>query len=80
VPHAWGNPSDGEALRMVSERRSALHTEAMLEGGFTIACDLQADKRGALEHGKTREKRPYCHFAQPKTRDLDPSSYLPNSF
>ena len=50
VPHAWGNPSDGEALRMVSERRSALHTEAMLEGGFTIARDLQADKRGALEH------------------------------
>src|SRR5215210_5288950 len=28
------------------------------------------------------EKRPYCRFtppAPPKTRDLDPSSYLPNS-
>jgi quercetin dioxygenase-like cupin family protein len=50
VPHAWGNPSDGEELRMVSEHRPALHMEAMLEGGFTIARDLQADKRGALEH------------------------------
>ena len=50
VPHAWGNPSDSEALCLVSEHRPALHTEEMLEGGFTIARDLQADKRGALEH------------------------------
>jgi quercetin dioxygenase-like cupin family protein len=50
VPHAWGNPSDTEDLCMVSEHRPALHTEEMLEGGFTIARDLQADKRGMLEH------------------------------
>jgi quercetin dioxygenase-like cupin family protein len=50
VPHAWGNPSDSEALCLVTEHRPALHTEEMLEGGFTIARDLQADKRGALEH------------------------------
>ena len=49
-PHAWGNPSDSEALCLVSEHRPALHTEEMLEGGFTIARDLQTDKRGALEH------------------------------
>jgi len=37
--------------------------------------------RGALwSTVKRGKKRPYCHFAQPKTRDLDPSSYLPNSF
>jgi quercetin dioxygenase-like cupin family protein len=50
VPHAWGNPSDSEALCLVSEHRPALHTEEMLEGGFTIAHDLQADKWGALGH------------------------------
>ncbi len=50
VPHAWSNPSDVEDLCMVSEHRPALHTEEMLEGGFTIARDLQADKRGALKH------------------------------
>jgi len=43
VPHTWGNPSDSEALCLVSEHRPALHTEEMLEGGFTIAHDLQAD-------------------------------------
>ncbi|HKH75957.1 MAG TPA: hypothetical protein VKA51_03260 [Rubrobacteraceae bacterium] len=50
VPHAWGNPSDGEELCIVSEHRPALHMEALLEGGFTIARDLQADKKGALKH------------------------------
>jgi hypothetical protein len=29
---------------------------------------------------KRGKKRPHCRFALPKTRDLDPSSYLPNSF
>jgi hypothetical protein len=32
------------------------------------------------ESVKRGKKRPYCRFALPKTRDLDPSSYLPNSF
>lgn len=50
VSHAWGNPSDSDPLCLVSEHRPALHTEEMLEGGFTIARDLQADKWGALEH------------------------------
>lgn len=50
VPHAWGNPSDSELLCIVSEHRPALHMEALLEGGFTIARDLQADKKGALKH------------------------------
>jgi quercetin dioxygenase-like cupin family protein len=50
VPHTWGNPNDSETLCLVSEHRPALHTEEMLEGGFTIARDLQSDKRGALEH------------------------------
>jgi quercetin dioxygenase-like cupin family protein len=50
VPHSWGNPSDSETLCLVSEHRPALHTEEMLEGGFTIAHDLQADKWGALGH------------------------------
>jgi quercetin dioxygenase-like cupin family protein len=50
VPHAWANPSDSEDLCIVSEHRPALHMEALLEGGFTIARDLQADKRGALKH------------------------------
>ena len=50
VPHAWGNPSDSEQLCIVSEHRPALHMEALLEGGFTIARDLQADKKGALKH------------------------------
>ncbi len=50
VPHAWSNPSDSEQLCIVSEHRPALHMEALLEGGFTIARDLQADKKGALKH------------------------------
>lgn len=50
LPYAWGNPSDTEDLCMVSEHRPALRTEEMLEGGFTIARDLQADKRGAMKH------------------------------
>ncbi len=50
VAHAWGNPSDGEDLCIVSEHRPALHMEALLEGGFTIARDLQADKKGILKH------------------------------
>jgi hypothetical protein len=29
---------------------------------------------------KRGEKPPFCHFAPPKTRDLDPSNYFPNSF
>src|SRR5215217_2368329 len=35
---------------------------------------------GSQESAKQGEKRPYCRFAPPKTRDLDPSSYFPNSF
>src|SRR5215207_3647894 len=35
---------------------------------------------GSQESVKRGEKRPYCHFAPPKTRDLDPSSYFTNSF
>jgi transposase len=35
---------------------------------------------GSQESVKRGKKRPYCHFALPKTRDLDPFSYLPNSF
>jgi quercetin dioxygenase-like cupin family protein len=50
VPHAWSNPSDSKDLCIVSEHRPALHMEALLEGGFTIARDLQVDKRGALRH------------------------------
>lgn len=50
VPHAWSNPSDSEELCIVSEHRPALHMEALLEGGFTIARDLQADKKGAPKH------------------------------
>jgi hypothetical protein len=50
VPHAWANPSDSEDLCIVSEHRPALHMEYMLEGGSTIARDLQADKRGVLRH------------------------------
>ena len=50
VPHAWSNPSDSDDLCIVSEHRPALHMEALLEGGFTIARDLQADKRCALKH------------------------------
>lgn len=50
VPHAWSNPSDSEELCIVSEHRPALHMEALLEGGFTIARDLQADKKAAPKH------------------------------
>jgi len=50
VPHAWRNPSDRENLRIVSEHRPALRMEELLEGGFTIARDLQADKKGTLKH------------------------------
>jgi quercetin dioxygenase-like cupin family protein len=50
VPHAWSNPSESADLCVVSEHRPALHMEALLEGGFTIARDLQADKKGALKH------------------------------
>jgi len=50
VAHAWSNQSDGEDLCIVSEHRPALHMEALLEGGFTIARDLQADKKGVLKH------------------------------
>jgi quercetin dioxygenase-like cupin family protein len=50
VPHAWSNLSDSTDLCIVSEHRPALHMEALLEGGFTIARDLQADKKGALKH------------------------------
>jgi quercetin dioxygenase-like cupin family protein len=50
VPHAWGNPSDSAELCLISEHRPALRMEELLEGGFTIARDLQANKRGALKH------------------------------
>ena len=50
MPHAWRNPSDREDLRMVSEHRPASHTEHMLETGFTIARDFDADKKGVLKH------------------------------
>ncbi len=50
VPHAWSNPSHRADLCIVSEHRPALQMEALLEGGFTIARDLQADKKGALKH------------------------------
>jgi quercetin dioxygenase-like cupin family protein len=50
VPHAWRNPSDQEDLRIVSEHRPASHTEHMLETGFAIARNLEADKKGALKH------------------------------
>ena len=50
VAHAWSNQSDGEDLCIVSEHRPALHMEALLEGGFTIARDLQADKKDVLRH------------------------------
>ena len=53
VPHAWrnpSNPSDQEDLHIVSEHRPASHTEHMLETGFAIAQDLEADKKGFLKH------------------------------
>lgn len=50
VPHAWRNPSDHEDLRIVSEHRPASHTEHMLETGFAIARDFEADKKGILKH------------------------------
>jgi quercetin dioxygenase-like cupin family protein len=50
VRHAWSNPSDSEDLCIDSEHRPVLHMEALLEGGFTIARDLQADKRHAPKH------------------------------
>jgi len=50
VPHAWRNPSDHEYLRIVSEHRPAAHTEHMLETGFAIARDFEANKKGALKH------------------------------
>ena len=50
VPHAWRNPSDQEDLHIVSEHRPAAHTEHMLETGFAIARDFEANKKGALKH------------------------------
>src|SRR5215207_4015840 len=50
VPHAWRNPSDGEALRIVSEHRPVSHMEHMLEAGSAIVRDFEADKKGALRH------------------------------
>jgi quercetin dioxygenase-like cupin family protein len=50
VPHAWRNPSDHEDLRMVSEHRPVSHMEHMLESGFAIARDFEADKKGVLKH------------------------------
>ena len=50
VPHAWRNPSDQKDLHIVSEHRPASHTEHMLETGFAIAQDLEADKKGFLKH------------------------------
>ncbi len=50
VPHAWRNPSDREELRIASEHRPVSHTEHMLETGFAIARDFEADKKGALKH------------------------------
>jgi quercetin dioxygenase-like cupin family protein len=50
VPHAWRNPSDREDLRLVSEHRPVSHMEHMLETGFAIARDFEADKKGALKH------------------------------
>ena len=50
VSHAWRNPSDSEDLHIVSEHRPASHTEHMLEMGFAIAQDFEADKKGILKH------------------------------
>src|SRR5215207_2375665 len=50
VSHAWRNPNDKEDLRIVSEHRPASHTEHMLETGFAIARDFEADKKGILKH------------------------------
>src|SRR5215204_5170721 len=50
VPHAWSNPSDSEELRIVSEHRPVSHMEHMLEAGFAIARDFEANKKGAPKH------------------------------
>ncbi len=50
VPHAWRNSSEDEALRIVSELRSALHLEALLEVGFALARDLKTDKKNVPKH------------------------------
>jgi len=53
VPHAWCNPSDHEELRIVSEHRPVSHMEHMehmLEAGFAIARDFEANKKGAPKH------------------------------
>jgi quercetin dioxygenase-like cupin family protein len=50
VPHAWRNPSDQEDLYIVSEHRPVSHMEHMLETGFAIARDFEADKKGAPKH------------------------------
>ena len=39
-----------------------------------------ASTLGIQEPVKRGEKHPYCRKAAPTTRDLDPSSYFPNSF
>lgn len=48
VPHAWHNPSDREALRLVSEHRPVLHMELMLVEGAAIARDWVADKKAIV--------------------------------
>jgi hypothetical protein len=48
-----------------------LETVWKLRMGFTM---------GSHESARRGEKRPYGHFALPKTCDPDPSSYLPSSF
>jgi quercetin dioxygenase-like cupin family protein len=50
VPHAWRNPSDREALHLVSETRPVLHMELMLDAGSQIARDFAANKARALNH------------------------------
>jgi len=50
VPHAWRNPSDDEALRIVSELQPALGFEALLEYSFDIARGLKTDRMGIPKH------------------------------
>jgi hypothetical protein len=50
LPHTWKNPSDQDALHIVSEHRPVLHMELMLEVGSHIARDFSENKKAAFTH------------------------------
>ncbi len=50
IPHTWRNPSETERLHIISELQPSRGFETLLETGFALVRDMQADRLGTPKH------------------------------